>query len=508
MSFEMLWLLEPVVLTAYTGCMVLLLVYVCGQLHLLRAGQPQVKTVKDAPSTDPIQLPFVTVQLPVYNEQYVVERLVEAVGRLDYPRDKFEIQLLDDSTDSTTAIAARALWRLAKQGVQVSHVRREDRKGFKAGALRHGMTVARGEFIAVFDADFLPKPDFLQRTLGYFRDSRVAVVQTRWGHLNEHTSLMTRMQAFLLSLHFRFEQPYRARADLFLNFNGTCGIWRAEAIGQAGGWKARTITEDIDLSYRAQLQGWKICYLDDYETPGELPEEMSGFRTQQYRWMKGSAQNAKIHLKRMLNSGLPFHVRWHGVQHLLSGSVYVLIFGALLLSTPLAMLKNRMISYDYVDFGLPFLCSTVGMFWVFHTAQSPRPSGVGGHVRFVGMMILFLIFTMGLSVHNGLAVVSGWVGRQSAFIRTPKYGDGPWTLSAYVKRTIDPKVLCDLAMLVYLLFGLYIGWHRGQYAFFSLQLMGVFGLIWVTTLSLIHPLKALFEGDAHTEFATRQEVTS
>jgi len=494
-TIDFLWTLEPWVLAAYATCMILLFVYACGQLHLMWRSRKATSPVDESaaaaeappPPDDP---PFVTIQLPVYNEQYVVERLIETIGRMDYPKDRFEIQLLDDSDDPTTTLADHALRRLTERGISVSHVRREDRSGFKAGALAYGMRTAKGEFIAIFDADFLPQPDFLKRTIGWFTDPGVAVVQTRWGHLNERTSWMTRLQAFFLNLHFGFEQPRRARAGLFLNFNGTCGVWRARAIEDAGGWKARTITEDIDLSYRAQMRGWRIVYRNEYETPGELPEEMSGFRTQQYRWMKGGAQNAVLHLRSLMRSGLSRHVRWHGAHHLLSGSVYLLILSALLLSTPLAWLKNRHIVFDYVDFGIPFLFSTGALFCVFHAAQRPKPEGIRANLRFAGMMVLFLMFTMGLSVHNGGAVISGWMGRESPFVRTPKYGSARWTLSTYVKRRLDPKLFRDLLMLGWLGFGLAIGWQRGQFALYPIQLMAAAGLVWVTALSLIHPLRA------------------
>jgi len=487
---DLLWQLEPLVLGAYTASMALLLLYALGQVHLGWLGSLGSRRTPPCPHRELESFPFVTVQLPVYNERHVIERLLRATAALDYPRDRLEIQVLDDSDDATTRLAARAARRLAREGLQVHHVRRGDRGGYKAGALAHGMRSARGDFIAIFDADFVPRPDFLRRALPCFSDPRVAVVQTRWAHLNEYVSLMTRVEAFFLALHFGYEQPRREAAGLFLNFNGTCGVWRAAAISDAGGWQSRTITEDIDLSYRAQMKGWRIRYLDDYETPGELPEEMSGFRTQQHRWMKGGAQNAALHLRAVIASGLPRRVRWHGVHHLLGGSVYLLILFALLLSTPLALLKNRVIAVEYVDFGMLFLVSTGALFFVFHVAQRPRPRGIAQNLRFAGMMVLFLVFTMGLSVHNGLAVLSGWLGRPGAFVRTPKYGARRWERSGYAGRTLDRTLALELAMLAYLGVGLLIGWQRQEFAWYPLQIMACCGLAWVASLSFLHPLRA------------------
>ncbi|HEV3052032.1 MAG TPA: glycosyltransferase, partial [Longimicrobium sp.] len=324
---------EGGVLVAYVACLIFLFVFSLGQLQLLlihrRAADAPAHPVADGGA-----LPRVTIQLPVYNEQYVVRRLLQAVAAIQYPAALLDIQLLDDSTDETTKIAAGIIRRMRAAGVPITHVRRGTREGFKAGALAHGLAQARGELIAVFDADFVPAPDFLHRAVPPFADPRVGAVQARWDHLNREQSAITRIQAFLLDLHFGLEQPARDRGGLFLNFNGTAGVWRRSAIAAAGGWSAATLTEDIDLSYRAQLAGWKLVYLDAYPCPGELPADMSGLRSQQYRWIKGGAQNARLHLARVARSGFPFRVRHHAAQHLLAGSAYVAILGALLLSVP------------------------------------------------------------------------------------------------------------------------------------------------------------------------------
>jgi cellulose synthase/poly-beta-1,6-N-acetylglucosamine synthase-like glycosyltransferase len=487
-----LFSLEGLALGAYVACLLFLLLFSLGQLHLLvmhRRRRPSGKP-RPGPERASEWLPLVTVQLPVYNERYVIRRLLAAVAALDYPRDRLEIQVLDDSADDTVQLAAETIAALQRQGVPVTHVRRGARTGFKAGALAHGLALAGGEFVAVFDADFLPDPDFLRRTLPSFADPGVAAVQTRWEHLNRHESTLTRLQAFMLNVHFHLEQPVRHRHGLFLNFNGTAGVWRVAAVVDAGGWSAETLTEDIDLSYRAQLRGWRLVYLDDYGCPGELPADMNGFRGQQYRWTKGGAENARKHLAGVLGSGLPRRVRLHGVQHLVAGSAYLAILGALLASVPLAALKNTAIALDYTDWGLPFVSATLALFAVFHGAQSPAPVGPLGHLRFVGSMLVFLVFSMGLSVHNGGAALSGWLGRRSPFVRTPKAGDDVATASVYAARRLDRRLVREVLVLTALLVGLVVGWRRRQFALFPIQVMASAGIVWVVGLSLVHARRA------------------
>ena len=492
---------EHLVLAGYAACMVLILVFSLGQWHLwlIRRGTPT------PPPPEPAVLPPVTIQLPVYNERYVIRRLIECVAAIDYPRELLEIQVLDDSSDETSALAGQAVARLQAAGVDIQHVRRVERSGYKAGALQHGLACARGSLIAVFDADFLPRRDFLRRAVPYFADPRVGGVQTRWTYLNERDSLLTRVQAFLLGLHFHMEQGARCRNGLFLNFNGTGGVLRKAAIVDAGGWSADTLTEDIDLSYRAQLRGWRLVFLEDSDCPNELPADMSGLRSQQYRWMKGGAQNARRHLLPVLRSGLPGIVRYHAAQHLLAGSIYVVILSALLLSVPLAALKNTSIQTDYVDYGLPFITSTLVLFVVFRDTCRPAPQGLAGHLRFIGAMLVFLAFTMGLALHNGGAVISGWLGRRSAFVRTAKFGAAGWQATAYAGRRIDRRVLADLLMLAYLTAGLAIGVWRGEFALFPMQLMACCGLVWVIALSVTHPLRARRHGGPPAPSTPRTE---
>lgn len=487
---------EGLALTVYVTAMVLLLTFSLGQLHLHvlgrrrgvhRGGSPPAP----ASLADDREWPSVTIQLPVYNERHVIERLLRTVAAIDYPPGLLEIQLLDDSTDETTVVAERVIAELRRvTGVTIDHIRRPHREGYKAGALASGLESASGELIAVFDADFLPEPDCLRRLVPHFADGSVAAVQARWGHLNENHSTFTRIQAFLLDMHFRFEQPVRDGLGLFINFNGTAGVWRRTAIVDAGGWSADTLTEDIDLSYRAQLRGWTIRYVEHYACPGELPIEMNGFRSQQYRWTKGPAQNARKHLPSIVRSELPVEVKLHAAQHLLASSVYLVILAAVSASVALAALKNTAISADYVDFGLPFLLSNVALLVVFHASRHPRPTGVVGKLRFLAELARFMIFTMGMSLHNGLAAVSGWSGRTSPFVRTPKLGPVGLGVSAYVRRSIDRRVVLDVAALAVVVAGIALGLARREYAFVPLQLMAATGLAWVVWLSVGHALGA------------------
>ncbi len=296
------------------------------QFHLLyyyrRAVSGDLSLKKDRKQIPEESLPFVTVQLPIYNEKYVVERLIDQIIKFDYPKDRFEIQILDDSTDDTLDISRRKAEECIALGFDVKHVTRKVRTGYKAGALKEGMKTAKGDFIAIFDADFLPKSDFLQKTLPMFKDKKVGVVQTRWEHINQDYSMITKLQAFQLNVHFTVEQSGRQEGNFMLQFNGTGGIWRRKTIEDAGGWEADTLTEDLDLSYRAQIKGWQIVYLQDVGSPAELPAEMNGLKSQQFRWMKGGAETAKKMLPAVWRSDLPLRTKFHASLHLICICVY------------------------------------------------------------------------------------------------------------------------------------------------------------------------------------------
>ena len=417
-----------VILVVYTLALLLITVYCLLQLNLLYNYKKshRAKRLKgqntDLQKKSP-QLPFVTIQLPIYNEMYVVGRLLDNIMELDYPKDKFEVHILDDSTDKTTEIIRQKVVAYRRKGFEIEQVQRQDREGFKAGALKAAMPQARGEFIAIFDADFLPKKDFLQKTLCHFEDEKTAVVQTRWEHLNENYSLITRLQALQLNVHFSVEQQGRQSGNYLRQFNGTAGVWRRTAIEDAGGWEADTLTEDLDLSIRAQLKGWNIVYLEEVGSPAELPSEMNGLKSQQYRWMKGGAETARKMLPTIWQSGLSFGQKFHVTVQLLASSVFVCVFVMGVLSVPaLFFIGHWGFGANVMGWALIGLAAYLA---VQYTANVEVPAREGEYwpklIKFILLFPLFLALSMGLSLHNTIAVLQGWLGKQSAFIRTPKF---------------------------------------------------------------------------------------
>jgi cellulose synthase/poly-beta-1,6-N-acetylglucosamine synthase-like glycosyltransferase len=401
---EILYLVNIALLAVY-GLNVLLLAV----LRRWRSHPPPI--LEAQPGYD---WPRVTVQLPVYNERYVVERLLNSVASLDYPRERLQIQILDDSSDVTSEIIARVTSHLRGRGFDIDHICRENRQGFKGGALAHGMQSATGEFIAIFDADFLPPANFLKRTLPYFDlDARTGCVQTRWGHLNRQNSLLTRTQANGIDGHFVIEQETRSAHDLFLNFNGTAGVWHRECISDSGGWQHDTLTEDLDLSYRAQLRGWKIQYLPHVVSPAELPGQISAFKGQQFRWAKGSIQTARKLLPGLLRSSQPLRVKFEGALHLTHYFVHPLMLINLLLLLPLLFYDNFLL-YIYPAFAI----AAIGPLFMYLTSMSLR--GVSFARKLFNLLMLVLL-GMGLSLNNSRAVGEALLSIRSPFNRTPKY---------------------------------------------------------------------------------------
>jgi cellulose synthase/poly-beta-1,6-N-acetylglucosamine synthase-like glycosyltransferase len=365
------------------------------------------------------ELPMVTVQLPIYNEVYVIKRLLTAVSQIDYPREKLEIQILDDSTDETTEIAHREAVHLRHLGFQVELVRRLDRIGFKAGALNHGLKQAKGEFFLILDADFIPPPDILQRTVHYFTDPAIGMIQTRWGHINRTYSWLTRAQAILLDGHLLLEQTARSRTGRFFNFNGTAGLWRRNAIEQAGGWQHDTLTEDLDLSYRAQLKGAKFLFLSNIVTPAELPVDMSGFRSQQHRWTKGSIQTCRKVLPLVWKSRLPWWIKVEAAVHLTSNFAYLLLALLCILLHP----SRTEIATDWLQalIDLPIFAATTLSVAVFYLCAQRElyPKDWKREILFFPFV---LALGIGLSISNGRAVLEAVFNHESPFARTPKYG--------------------------------------------------------------------------------------
>jgi len=364
--------------------------------------------------------PVVTVQLPVYNEMYVVERLIAAVCEIDYPKDRLEIQVLDDSTDETRDIVDLAVRRQAQRGFDIKHLHRTDRSGYKAGALEAGMKVARGEYIAIFDADFLPTADFLQRTVPYFNDPGVAVVQARWGHINQSYSLLTRVQAVMLDGHFVLEHGGRNRSGCFFNFNGTAGVWRRAAIADAGGWQHDTLTEDLDLSYRAQLRGWKFHFLPDLVSPAEVPVEMNAFKSQQHRWAKGSIQTCRKLLPYILLADLPLKVKVEAFFHLTANFNYLLMVALSLLMFPAMVVRYEMGWTEMLLIDIPlFAAATLSVFNFYMISQREAYEDWRARVRYLPVVMAIGI---GLAVNNAKAVLEALFGDAGEFTRTPKYG--------------------------------------------------------------------------------------
>ena len=368
------------------------------------------------------ELPVVTVQLPIYNEFYVVERLLRAIGRLDYPKEKLEIQVLDDSTDETCRITEREVNRLRQQGFDAVVLRRKLRVGYKGGALDEGLHCAKGEFFLILDADFVPPPEILKRTIHHFSDARLGMIQTRWGHINRAYSWLTRAQAILLDGHLVLEQTARSRTGRFFNFNGTAGLWRRRCIEEAGGWQHDTLTEDLDLSYRAQLCGWRFAFLTDIVTPAELPIDMDGFKSQQHRWTKGSIQTCKKLLPRIWKSELPLYIKLEATVHLTSNFAYLLLaFLCLLLHHSFRdhATAGGWIRVVLVDTPI-FIATTVSVAVFYLYAQREL------HPRNWKREIWFFPFVMalgiGLSINNARAVLEAVLNKRSEFLRTPKYG--------------------------------------------------------------------------------------
>ncbi|MEY5012734.1 MAG: hypothetical protein RLY69_449 [Verrucomicrobiota bacterium] len=396
------------------------------------------------------ELPVVTVQLPVFNEMHVVDRLLNAVAALDYPKDKLQIQLLDDSTDQTVDICRDGIDRLKALGFDAEHIHRSDRTGFKAGALENGTRTAKGEFLLILDADFVPNPDLLQKTIHFFSDEKIGLIQTRWGHLNRCYNVLTRIQAMFLDGHMELEQTARNRSGRFFTFNGTGGIWRKSCITDAGGWEHDTLTEDMDLSYRAQLKGWRFIFLNDVETPAELPIDMDGFKSQQHRWTKGSIQVCKKVLPAIWRSDVPFSVKLEATFHLTSNFAYLLLILLCFLIYPNQQWQPDFGTFTYYIINVPiFFFSSVSVivFYLF-SQKALRP---GTWWKEIPYLPLLLALGIGMSISNAKAVLEAVFNHQTAFVRTPKYGISQnkatdWKKSSY-------KAMKTLTPFVELLFG-------------------------------------------------------
>ncbi|WP_420385183.1 cellulose synthase family protein [Roseivirga sp.] len=491
----MYWL-ELLVLFFYTGALLFIFIYSISQLSLVYHYRKAVKKGnirQPAQVSEDYQYPIVTVQLPIYNELYVVERLIDAVANFEWPKDKLEIQVLDDSNDETVELIAARVAYWQEKGLDIQHIQREDRKGFKAGALQYGMSIAKGEFLAIFDADFVPQPDFLKGSVPHFEsDDNIGVVQTRWGHINEKYSMLTRLQAFGLNTHFRVEQNGRFQGGHFLNFNGTAGIWRKSCIEDAGGWKADTLTEDLDLSYRAQLNGWKIFYTPEIVAPAELPAAMGAIKSQQYRWTKGAAETTRKLLPKVLKAPLPFGTKFHATFHLLNSAVFICIVVTALLSVPVLFIRNNSNSWEIlINVSMIFLLGYVFLVIFYWNGFKDDKLSFWQNLKvFAPQMFMLLSVFLGLSVHNAVAVFEGLIGKKSPFVRTPKFNitdkKDSWKGNKYFSKRINPLTLLEGFLSLYFLAGLGLAFYFNDFALLPFHILLSLGFLLVFYYSVQH----------------------
>lgn len=439
------------------------------------------------PSKDFKEDAIVTIQLPLYNEMYVIERLIDAVCEIDYPKDKMEIQVLDDSTDETTAIVAKVVEEKKKLGFDISHVRRGSREGFKAGALKEGMKIAKGDFIAIFDADFIPQKEFLKRTLSYFTDEKVGMVQTRWEHLNGDYSIITKAQALALDGHFVIEQSVRNKSGFFINFNGTGGVWRKQCIEDAGNWHADTLTEDLDLSYRAQLIGWRFVFLKDFTSPAELPSEINALKAQQFRWTKGAVETAKKILPLVWKSKVPLRVKLQSTFHLTNNLVFPFILLAAILNVPLIFIKNSGAHEIYFAIMSLFVLAFVSSFLFYLYSQKDIRTDWR---RRIVLFPLFMAGSMGLAVNNSRAVFEGLMNRKSEFVRTPKFKQesekDTFIGNKYLNKKLGLSVFVEAVLAVYCFIGVLSSIYFMELASIPFQVLFTLGFSFIAYTSIKH----------------------
>ena len=467
---------------------IVLIVLAVYGLHRYWLVYDYYKYRKNVPGPPPpvAHWPRVTVQLPIFNERYVIERLVEAVAKFDYPGELLDVQVLDDSTDETQQVARACVERHAAEGMPISYIHRTNRAGFKAGALENGLKTARGEFVAIFDADFIPDADFLRRTIPYFQPPEIGMVQTRWTYLNRDYSLLTQVETILLDGHFVVEHGARSRRGTFFNFNGTAGVWRRAAIDSAGGWEHDTLTEDTDLSYRAQLKGWKFLYLPDIECASELPVDMNGFKAQQARWAKGLMQTAKKILPQVFSSEVPWHVKAEAFFHLTANISYPLmvLFSAMLLPAMIVRFYQGWFQMLLIDLPL-FLASTCSISSFYLVAQKElRPKSWW-------RTFLYMPFVMatgiGISIRNAKAVLEALFGVKSEFVRTPKFkieGKKDTFVAKKYRNKAGWMPYAEILLGIYFAFTVVYAISNQNYATIPFLLLFVWGYLYTGFMSL------------------------
>lgn len=443
--------------------------------------------------------PMVTIQLPMFNEKYVAERLITAITELDYPKTKMDIQVLDDSTDETVQIAKNIVQKFKQRGFKISYIHRKNREGHKAGALREGMKVAKGKFIAIFDADFIPAKEFLRNTVPYFfENDNIGMVQTRWGHINADYSILTKAQSIGIDGHFSIEQVARAGGDLWLNFNGTAGIWRKACIENAGGWQSDTLTEDFDLSYRAELRGWKFKYISDVVNPAELPATVAAYKSQQFRWCKGSIQTAVKLIPTIWKAKLPWEIKLEAMTHLTNYSVHPLMIINILATLPLLYFHEQ-----FIELTLPFVfgfavflsVGTFGPMVMYLVSQKTLYND--WKKKILWMPILTMIGT-GIAVNNTKAWLEAIMGKKSGFVRTPKLkiegkSDSITERNAYTSIAFDKLVFWELALIGYILTTIHFAFATGKLFVIPYMLLYAGGFMYIAFTSLKTTFKTLLE---------------
>jgi cellulose synthase/poly-beta-1,6-N-acetylglucosamine synthase-like glycosyltransferase len=486
----MIWQIS--ILVVYTLSLSIIFIFSLGQAYLIYSYLKSKRKTDIIPIM-PVKIPKVTIQLPLYNELYVVERLIKSVCNLNYPKDKLEIQVLDDSTDLSLIETENIIHKMKVLGFDIVHIKREKNIGFKAGALQFGLESAKGDFIAIFDADFLPEVDFLQKLIPYFNQPNIGMVQSRWGHINNDYSLLTKIQGFGLDGHFTVEQTGRNKAKLFMNFNGTAGIWRKQCIKEAGGCQHDTLTEDLDLSYRAQLKGWEFTYVENVVSPAELPVESNALRSQQHRWTKGAIETSKKMVKEVWKADIGLKKKIFGTLHLMNSYIFIFVFITSILSVPVLAIKNfNDINPLYFNLLTFFLLGFIIVTVFYIVASISNKENIKAFAKLYPM---FLSVSMALSFHNSIAVLEGLFGFKSDFIRTPKFNitdlKQNFEENIYVKRILPKAFYAEFALFIYFAFGLLSAFYFKDFALFPFHLMLFSGFGILTFYSFKHSLRKI-----------------
>lgn len=477
-------MLEHGIVILYYFFFFFIILFSIGQLALLITFLFNRK--KEKPVKPTLELPILTVQLPIYNERFVIERLLDSVERLNYPKSKLEIQVLDDSTDDTTTIASNRVEQLKTVGFDIQHIHRSNREGYKAGALQNGLISASGEYLAIFDADFIPHPDFLIDTLPYFTDECTGMVQTRWGHLNAMQSLLTRAQATGLNNHFIIDQEGRNKGGYFINFNGTAGIWKKECIIDAGGWTSDTLTEDLDLSYRAQIRGWKFNYCPNIIIPAELPDQISAVRTQQFRWTKGGVETSKKLFSKLWQAELGLAVKVFGSFHLLNSYIYAFVFMSALISVPLMFVKNTSTEFNQLFKWNAIILTVmlINFMYCFTAILVDKKKFMSALIEVITAFPIAMVLSLGMSYHNTRAIFEGIIGKKTAFIRTPKVNESGG-INPYLKTPGYKKYIPEFLLFLYFLFAASSGIYFKDLGFliYHVLMLSGFGFVLWTAWS-------------------------